>query len=118
MKLDDAPWKQDPVDPELSRSRRFAGTDDLASDPVRPRADERHEHMMKVFSGLDSAVTKLGSRLDAVLKPERPRPTNGEADDGSGKDNYSIIEQRHRLYMQTLLALTEQVEDYIERVDL
>ncbi len=98
--------------------RRFVGTDDVESDDMPPKAMYRHEQMMKVLSGLDTAVTKLGSRLDVVLAPERPQPSNGESDrDGAGPDR-SIIEQRHRLYLQTLIAITQQLEDLAERVDL
>jgi hypothetical protein len=128
VKTDDAPFKNDygpePTEEEYAatrermRQRRFVGTDDVESDDMPPKAMYRHEQMMKVLSGLDTAVTKLGSRLDVVLAPERPQPSNGESDrDGAGPDR-SIIEQRHRLYLQTLIAITQQLDDLIERVDL
>jgi hypothetical protein len=126
VKLDDAPWKNDPVspiDPDLrvsqARSRQFMGTDERDTDAVPPPAAHRHEQLLKVLAGLDSSVTKLESRLDDVLVPERPQPTNGDVQGGTEDREYiSVTQQRHDLIFQALLRLNIKVESIIDRVDL
>ncbi len=128
VKSDDAPFKNDygpePTEEEYAatrermRQRRFAGTDDVQSDEMPPRADYRHESLMKMLAVLDTSVIKLGLRLEVVLAPERPQPTDGDPNRPKEGPEYSIIEARHRMYMQALDDTTRRVQMLVERVDL
>jgi hypothetical protein len=102
---------------ETAKTQAFAD-EDVQSDEMPPRADYRHESLMKMLAVLDTSVIKLGSRLETVLAPERPEPTNGELDRQKEGPEYSIVEQRHRMYMQVLDDITRRVKGLVERVDL
>ncbi len=130
VKTDDAPFKNDygpePTEEDYAatrermRQRRFVGTDDVESDDMPPKAMHRHEQMMKMIVTLDSAVTKLESRLEVVLEPERPQPHDGRASEDRPEDNdpYSVIEARHRMYLEGFIGVLQRIEKLSQRVDL
>ena len=105
------------VEETRTRSRRFPGTD--STDAVPPPASHRHEQLLKVLAGLDSSVTKLESRLDDVLVPERPQPTSGDVEGAKEDDIFqSVVQQRHDIVLSALIRLNIKVESIIDRVDL
>ncbi len=100
--------------------RQFAGTDDIESDVGPSRGMHRHEQLMKMIVTLDSAVTKLESRLEIALEPERPHPHDGRASEDRPEDSdaYSTIEARHRMYLQGFIGVLQRIETLSNRVDL
>ncbi len=105
-------------DHPAAKTQAYAA-EDVQSDEIPPKAMYRHEQLMKLLSTLDTSVSKLGSRLEVVLLPERPQPTEGDPNRAPKEmDQYSIIEARHKMYLQALIGIVGKIEDLVERVDL